>query len=258
MPTILDAIIEQKRLEVRQLRKRRSEFGPRTVPRRPFITAVDRRPKLSLIAEIKRASPSKGLICEQLDPAAIAARYEKAGASAISVLTDERFFKGSVDFLPAAREACLLPVLRKDFIIDPIQVLQTAHIGADALLLIAAALSGAQLEELNSCARELEIEVLIEIHNASELDRVMRLAPRLVGINNRDLTTFEVKLETALHLAPQIPAPVAVVAESGICSGGDTLLLQNARVSAVLVGEALMRLEDPAPLIRELLHASTN
>jgi indole-3-glycerol phosphate synthase len=196
MPTFLEKILEQKKAEVSALRGKR--FNCRVSPRRPFCEALDKRPQLAIIAEIKKASPSKGLIRPDFDPVAIAAAYEKGGASAISVLTDERFFMGHAEYIVAAREKVGLPVLRKDFIIDPLQVEETAHMGADAMLLIAEALEPGQLMDLYQSARELDIEVLIELHSVRELDKVMRLDPPLIGINNRDLFTFATDLNTGI------------------------------------------------------------
>ena len=254
MPTILDTIVEHKREEVRRLKAGGLGRSARTDPGRGFARALDRRPRLSLIAEVKKASPSRGVIRPDFDPPTIARSYERGGAHALSVLTDTGFFQGSPDYLAAVRESVALPVLRKDFIIDPIQVEQTAGINADAMLLIAAILSDRQMEELYSAAAEMEIDVLIEVHSARELDRVLKLSPPLVGINNRDLSTFTVDVATTMRLVEAIPSETAVVSESGIHRGEQTARLMEAGVSAVLVGESLMRHHDPAPLIRELCH----
>lgn len=250
MPTFLEKIITQKKAEVAGLRGKR--FNRRVSPRRPFCDTLDKRPQLAIIAEIKKASPSKGLIRRDFDPVAIAETYEKGGASAISVLTDERFFQGHAEYLVAAREKVGLPVLRKDFIIDPLQVEETAHLGADAMLLIAEALEPGQIEDLYQTAQELDIEVLIELHGLKELDKVMRLDPLLVGINNRDLSTFVTDLRTTVELIDHIPRGVRVVSESGIRDEADARLLREAGVSALLVGESLMRASDVEGLIREL------
>jgi indole-3-glycerol phosphate synthase len=247
MPTFLEKIITRKKAEVAHLRGKR-----RGSPRRPFCETIDKRPQLAIIAEIKKASPSKGLIRPDFDPVAIAAAYEKGGASAISVLTDERFFMGHAEYIVAAREKVGLPVLRKDFIIDPLQVEETAHMGADAMLLIAEALEPGQLMDLYQSARELDIEVLIELHSVRELDKVMRLDPPLIGINNRDLFTFATDLNTTIELIRHIPKEVRVVSESGIKDAADACLLRDAGVSALLVGESLMRSKDVEGLIREL------
>jgi indole-3-glycerol phosphate synthase len=250
MTTFLEKIIAQKKAEVAGLRGKR--FNRRVSPRRPLCEALDKRPQLAIIAEIKKASPSKGLIRPDFDPVAIAETYEKGGASAISVLTDERFFQGHAEYLVAAREKVGLPVLRKDFIIDPLQVEETAHLGADAMLLIAEALEPGQIEDLYQTAQELDIEVLIELHGLKELDKVMRLDPLLVGINNRDLSTFVTDLRTTVELIGHIPRGVTVVSESGIRDAADARLLREAGVSALLVGESLMRSDDIGGLIREL------
>lgn len=250
MPIFLEKIIAQKKAEVAGLRGRR--FNRRASPHRSFCEALDKRPQLAIIAEIKKASPSKGLIRPDFDPVAIAETYEKGGASAISVLTDERFFQGHAEYLIAAREKVTLPVLRKDFIIDPLQVEETAHIGADAMLLIAEALEPGQLMDLFQIAQELDIEALIELHGIRELDKVMRLDPPMVGINNRDLSTFVTDLRTTVDLIRHIPKQVRIVSESGIRDAADARLLRDAGVSALLVGESLMRTSDVEGLIREL------
>jgi indole-3-glycerol phosphate synthase len=250
MPTFLDKIIAQKKVEVAGLRGKR--FNRRGSPRRPFCETLDKRPQLAIIAEIKKASPSKGLIRPDFDPVAIAEAYEKGGAGAISVLTDERFFQGHAEYLIAVREKTGLPVLRKDFIIDALQVEETAHMGADAMLLIAEALEPGQLMDLSQGAQELDIEVLIELHGARELDKVMRVNPRLIGINNRDLFTFATDLNTTIDLVRHIPKEIKVVSESGIKDTMDARLLRDAGVCALLVGESLMRSKDVEGLIREL------
>lgn len=258
MSTILDTILEAKRAEVAALRASGQPFAPAHTAHRPFAGTLDRLPKVAVIAEVKKASPSKGVIRADFDPVAIATSYEKAGAAAISVLTDERFFQGSCAYLRAVREAVALPVLRKDFIIDTLQVEQTAHLGADAMLLIAAALEDAQLAELMAAAAQFGIEPLVEVHNGAELQRVLRLSPRVIGINNRDLATFTCDIQTTLNLIPGIPSDTIVVSESGIGGADDTACLRRAGVRAVLVGESLMRRDDPAPLIRELADAGTD
>jgi indole-3-glycerol phosphate synthase len=243
MPDILTTIIEHKKTEVRQLRERRAALIGRTDANRGFYKALMEAESLAVIAEVKKASPSKGVIAADFDPVATAERYQTGGASALSVLTDERFFQG-----------VKLPVLRKDFIIDPLQVLETATLNADAMLLIVAALSDGQLEELYSAAVEMNIEPLIEIHNGAELDRAMRIEPKLLGINNRDLHSFNIDIRQTLELILHIPREVAVISESGIFTAVDTEPLIAAGVRAVLVGEALMRAEDPARLIPQLRH----
>jgi len=248
--SILDKIIDQKKNEVALLKGR--SFKPLSGPKRSFLEAVRKSDKLSVIAEIKKASPSKGLICKNFEPVKIAKNYEAGGASAVSVLTDERFFQGKIDYLINARDSISIPVLRKEFIIDIIQIEQSAAVGADALLLIAAALDTIQLRDLFQASVELNIDPLIEVHSAEELDKVMKLEPSLIGINNRDLNSFKTDINTTLDLIKIIPEKVAVVSESGIFSHEQALKLKKTGVSAILVGESLMRNSDPAALIREL------
>lgn len=250
MGSFLETILESKKRDVAALRGR--SFGKRQTPKRPFVAALDKQPKLAIIAEVKKASPSKGLICASFDPVAIAGSYEKGGASAISVLTDEKFFQGHVEHLMRVREATGLPVLRKDFIIDPLQVEEAAHIGADALLLIAEALSGTQLRDLYQAAAELDIDVLIELHGAAQLDKVMRVDPPVIGVNNRDLFTFATNLNATIELMKHIPKNITVVSESGIQTRSDAETLRASGVRALLVGESLMRAPDAGALLREL------
>jgi indole-3-glycerol phosphate synthase len=252
MPTFLHTILSQKRVEVAALRSRAGSFHKRSSPKRPFAEALDRLPKLAVIAEVKKASPSKGLIRPDFDPAAIAEIYEQGGASAVSVLTDEKFFMGHAEYLVAVREKVALPVLRKDFIIDTLQVEETAHMNADAMLLIAEALDAPQLADLYRAAQELDIDPLVELHSVGQLDKVMRLDPQVIGINNRDLSTFACDLNTTIELVRHVPAEVTVIAESGIRSAHDAQLLRDAGVCALLVGESLMRAKDIGGLIKEL------
>jgi len=254
MSSILDTIIAAKKEEVKLLYRQRAAFSGRTEPHRPFAEALYRDEGLSIIAEIKKASPSKGVIATNFDPRAIAEKYYKGGASALSVLTDEKFFMGSTEFLQSARSVAPLPVLRKDFIIDPIQVAQTATMNADAMLLIVAALSKLQLDELYSAGQEAGLDILVEIRNSKELDVALYLSPLplCIGVNNRDLATFKTDLAATLYLAPHVPKEIALVSESGIESGVQAKQLHKAGVSALLVGESLMRLDDPGSLIKEL------
>ncbi len=252
MADILQKIVEHKKEEVRLLRKRRGEFKGRTDAKRPFRDSLDIRPELALIAEVKKASPSKGIIDPEFNPENRARQYHEGGASAVSVVTDVDFFQGSPDYLTAVRNTIPEPVLRKDFIIDPLQVFETAGLNADGMLLIAACLSDGQMEELYHATLELDIDPLIEIHSSEELDRVMRLEPNLIGINNRNLRTFETDISLTLDLLPVIPRNVAVVSESGIFSDTDTKPLMEAGACAVLVGESLMRSDNPADLIPRL------
>jgi indole-3-glycerol phosphate synthase len=206
----------------------------------------------AVIAEIKKASPSKGVLREHFVPAQIAASYARHGAACLSVLTDEQFFLGSVAYLNDARTACELPVLRKDFIVDEYQVHESRAMGADCILLIAACLADAQMAEFESCAHELGMSVLVEVHDEAELDRALKLKTPLVGINNRNLRTFEVSLQTTLSLQPRLPAERLLVTESGILAAADVLRLRTAGIHAFLVGEAFMRAADPGQALATL------
>jgi indole-3-glycerol phosphate synthase len=207
----------------------------------------------AVIAEVKKASPSKGVIRSDFDPAAIARSYEKGGATCLSVLTDREFFQGSSDDLVQARAHCRLPVLRKDFVVDRWQVGESAAMGADCILLIVAALDDSELTDLEACARDLGLDVLVEVHDADELQRAMQLRTRLIGINNRDLHTFEVDLRTTLSLLDQVPDDRLLVTESGILSPDDVALIRAHGVHAFLVGEALMRAPDPGEALRRMI-----
>jgi indole-3-glycerol phosphate synthase len=255
MPSILDTIISAKKDEVARLKKERARFEGRSAGHRPFITAIRLPGKMSVIAEIKKASPSKGIIRPDFDPVSIAEAYNKGGAAALSVLTDEKFFMGSQAYLEAARNAVPLPVLRKDFIIDPVQVSQTAAMNADAMLLIAACLSDSQMQELFCAAQEKGLDVLLEIHDTKELDRALKLSPlpACIGVNNRDLSTFKTDIATTLSIAPHVPREIVLVSESGIENKDQAKLLYKAGVSALLVGETLMRAEDPEKAIKDLI-----
>ena len=199
----------------------------------------------AVIAEIKKASPSRGVLREKFDPPAIAASFAAGGAACLSVLTDRQYFQGAPEYLASARAACRLPVLRKDFIVDRYQIAESRLFGADAILLIVAALDDAQLVAFHDSARDFGIAVLVEVHDARELERALALGPRLIGINNRNLRTFETSLSTTIDLAPRVPQDTIVVAESGILSPADVALLRWHGVHAFLVGEAFMRAEDP-------------
>ena len=208
--------------------------------------------RAGVIAEVKRASPSKGVLRADFRPAEIAQSYAEGGASCLSVLTDLQFFQGATDYLQQARAACALPVIRKDFIIDPYQVYEARAMGADAILLIVAALDHGLMAELEACAMELGMDVLVEVHDANELDAALRLKTRLLGINNRNLRTFEVTLDTTIGLLPRIPAERLVVTESGILAPADVKRMRDANVHAFLVGEAFMRAPDPGTELRRL------
>ncbi|WP_455385849.1 indole-3-glycerol phosphate synthase TrpC [Acidihalobacter prosperus] len=238
-----------------ELRARAADAGPV----RPFAGALEASiasGRAGVIAEVKRASPSKGLIRPDFDPPAIARSYAAGGASCLSVLTDRDFFQGSEEFLVAARGACELPVLRKDFTVDPYQVYEARAIGADCVLLIAAALDDARLSELLDLAHELGMDALVEVHDAAELRRALMLPARLLGINNRNLRTFETRLETTLDLLAEIPADRRVVTESGIHTPQDVARLRGAGVQAFLVGEAFMRAPDPGAALAALFQTN--
>lgn len=207
----------------------------------------------AVIAEIKKASPSKGVLRDAFDPASIASAYAAAGAAALSVLTDRTFFQGDLSHLAQARQACELPVLRKDFVIHEQQVFEARAVGADAILLIVACLDDARLVDLEDCASALGLDVLVEVHDAAELKRALRLRTSLVGINNRNLRTFEVSLQTTLDLLPRVPADRLLVTESGISGAADLRRMRAAGVPAFLVGEAFMRHADPGAALRSLL-----
>ena len=212
--------------------------------------------RAAVIAEIKKASPSKGLLRPNFDPASIARSYEAHGAACLSVLTDREFFQGDLEDLRAARAACALPVLRKDFMIDAYQVFEARAAGADCILLIAAALETDAMRKLEDTACELGLAVLVEVHDGAELDRALCLRTPLIGINNRDLRTFETRLETTLGLLKDVPADRVVITESGILSPADVTRMREASVHCFLVGEAFMRAEDPGAELARLFGAS--
>ncbi len=260
---ILERIVAAKREEVAAARRLRDEASLRRDAEalggvRDFSGAL--RAKLAagraaVIAEVKKASPSKGVLREHFVPAEIAASYEAGGAACLSVLTDSGFFQGSAACLTQARAACTLPVLRKDFMIDAYQVAEARAMGADAILLIAACLDDAQMADLESQAQALGMAVLVEVHDGAELDRALKLATPLVGINNRNLRSFEVSLETTLGLLPRLPADKLLVTESGILARSDVERMRGAGVNAFLVGEAFMRAADPGAALRALFDA---
>ena len=260
MSDILQRIVAVKQEEVQQARRVRSLADlhsevAQAPPVRGFAAALQARVAAgqpAVIAEVKKASPSKGVLREHFVPADIARSYEAGGAACLSVLTDVQFFQGSTAYLQQARAACSLPVLRKDFIIDPYQVVEARAMGADCILLIAACLDDAQMAELEACALGLGLDVLVEVHDAAELERALRLKTPLVGVNNRNLRTFEVSLDTTLGLRDRIPAGRLLVTESGILGRQDVRRMRAAGVHAFLVGEAFMRAPEPGVALQGL------
>ncbi len=261
---ILDRILARKREEIaaREAAEPRDAGAARALeasPARGFVEALRRRiagGEAGVIAEIKKASPSKGVIREDFDVVEIAASYERGGAACLSVLTDRDFFQGQEDYLVAARAACALPVIRKDFVIDAYQVDESRALGADCILLIVAALADAALKGLYADALGLGMDVLVEVHDGAELERALALEPELVGINNRNLRTFETRLETTLDLLDAIPPTSLVITESGIHTRADVERMRAAGVNAFLVGEAFMRQPDPGAALQSLFFPS--
>ena len=260
MSDILNQIVAVKREEIAAGRARRSlaswrEEAEARRDARGFEAALRARiaaGRSAVIAEVKKASPSKGVLRENFVPAEIAASYERHGAACLSVLTDARFFQGSEAYLQQARAACTLPVLRKDFMVDAYQVFEARAIGADCILLIAACLDDGLMADLEATALALGMDVLVEVHDGAELDRALRLKSPLLGINNRDLRTFEVTLDTTLRLLPEVPADRLLVTESGILCPEDVSRLRVAGVHAYLIGEAFMRAADPGQALEAL------
>lgn len=258
MGTILDEILERKKQEVAERSARTSLNDLKSQelsPTRGFIDAI--RASLSagkpaVISEIKKASPSKGVIRQDFDPAAIAKSYSASGASCLSVLTDEDYFQGADAYLEQARNACALPALRKDFIVDAWQIYESRFLGADCILLIVAALSGEQVRDYYAQATEIGLDVLIEVHNAGELAIAQSTDATLIGINNRDLHSFDTRLDTTLELLPQIDPNRILVTESGIHSREDVRRMRSAGVNSFLVGEAFMRAENPGDALKAL------
>ena len=255
MSSILDKIVTHKRQEIAA--RPQVEFDAAAVaPPRDFVQALTSGPeadRVSLIAEVKKASPSKGLIREDFDPVKIAQAYASSGAACISVLTDEHFFKGHLDYLKAIREAVDIPLLRKDFVLDPSQVYEARMAGADAVLLIAECLEPSQLKELHDLIVELGMTPLVELYDAANVDAVLACQPMLVGVNNRDLNTFEVDLMHSIRVKQQLPATTTFVSESGIFTHEDVQLMQVNQVDAILVGESLMRNDDVEAAVKRLL-----
>jgi len=260
MSDILDKIVAAKHQEVAAARKRLSLETVRAdaesrVLTRDFVGALKAKiaaGKPAVIAEIKKASPSKGVLREDFIPADIAQSYAECGAACLSVLTDVQFFQGQVDYLKQARASCQLPVLRKDFMVDPYQIYESRAMGADCILLIAACLDDAQMKDLEAIARSLDMAVLVEVHDGAELERALKLKTELVGINNRNLKTFEVSLDTTLALKAKVPAERILVTESGILTRDDVLRMGAAGVNAFLVGEAFMRAPEPGEALAAL------
>jgi indole-3-glycerol phosphate synthase len=260
MSDILNQIVAVKRQEVdaalqrKPLAEMRADAESRVLTR-DFVGAMRARiaaGRAAVIAEIKKASPSKGVLRADFEPADIAQTYAEHGAACLSVLTDQQFFQGRIDYLKQARASCPLPVLRKDFIIDAYQVYESRAIGADAVLLIAACLDDAQLRDFEAIARSLDMAVLVEVHDAAELARALELKTPLIGVNNRNLKTFEVSLDTTLTLRHAMPAGRLLVSESGIQSRDDVLRLAAAGVNAFLVGESFMRADDPGLALAQM------
>ncbi|MBV1871871.1 MAG: indole-3-glycerol phosphate synthase TrpC [Gammaproteobacteria bacterium] len=261
-PTILQKIIDRKVQEVAE----RSQHNPLSAleaqakkadPARGFIDAIAKKlanKQAAVIAEAKKASPSKGLLRDPFEPAAIAQSYEQGGACCLSVLTDQDFFQGHEDYLIAARQACALPVIRKDFIIDPYQIVEARAIGADCVLLIASVLKQEKLQELAKLAASWDMDVLIEVHDREELMRALALDLKLIGINNRNLHSFETRLETTYELLKDIPDDRIVVTESGIHKQDDVKAMRAHGVNSFLVGEAFMRAKDPGEKLKELFY----
>jgi indole-3-glycerol phosphate synthase len=267
MSDILEKIVATKKIEIASnlknislnQQREKAEANNRDAALKPrgFIRSIEQKiaaGKAGVITEIKKASPSKGVLREDFNPAQIAKSYESHGAACLSVLTDVDYFQGCNAYLEAARAACGIPVLRKDFTIDPYQVYEARAIGADAILLIVACLELSQMKDLEACAHELGLDVLVEVHDAAELDQALELQTPLLGINNRNLKTFEVTLQTTLSLLASVPNNKTLVTESGILSRADVQLMRDHQVNAFLVGEAFMRSPDPGAALSELFN----
>ena len=260
MSDILKKIIAVKHLEIEEAINRKPLAAMRKdaesrVLTRDFVGALRAKiaaGKPAVIAEIKKASPSKGVLRTDFIPADIAQSYAEFGAACLSVLTDQQFFQGSIDYLKQARASCSLPVLRKDFIIDAYQVYESRVMGADCILLIAACLDDVQMKTLEALAMSLDMAVLVEVHDEAELERALRLRTPLIGINNRNLNTFELSLDTTLRLMGRVPADRLLITESGITTPEDVKFMRNANVNAFLVGEAFMRADDPGVALEQL------
>jgi indole-3-glycerol phosphate synthase len=260
MSTILDKILATKMQENTERSKTLSlaqlqELAQNASPVRGFLKSLQTKiaqNQPAIIAEIKKASPSRGVIRANFNPPEIAQQYEQAGAACLSVLTDEQYFQGATEYLQAARAACALPVIRKDFIIDPYQVYEARAMGADCVLLIVSALTDEQLQSLYALSTQLGMDVLIEVHDLEELKRTLPLNAPLIGINNRNLKTFETRLNTTLELLPFVPEGVVLVTESGIHTRADVKLMRDHQVNSFLVGEAFMKQPDPGVALQQL------
>ena len=260
-PDVLKKIVARKHQEVAERLERFSiddlkQQIAQASPVRGFVKSIKKKlsnGETAVIAEVKKASPSKGLLRENFNPAEIAASYEAGGAACLSVLTDKDFFQGSEAYLKQARTACKLPVIRKDFIVDPYQVYEARAIGADCILLIVAALNDETLQGLYQLAGELGLDVLVEVHDADELERALRLDLALIGINNRDLRTFDTSLKTTVDLLEHIPDGIIVVSESGLHKPEDISMLKEHQVHTFLIGEAFMRCDDPGEALKRLI-----
>jgi indole-3-glycerol phosphate synthase len=265
MIDILDKIVATKKVEIAAISQKISLGNQREIALannqnallqpRGFIHSINQKiaaGKAGVITEIKKASPSKGILRENFNPAEIARSYEQHGSACLSVLTDVDYFQGCNAYLQEARAACSIPVLRKDFTIDPYQVYEARAIGADAILLIVACLELNQMKELEACAHELGLDVLVEVHNAPELEQALELKTPLLGINNRNLKTFEVTLQTTLSLLSMVPSNKTLVTESGILNRADVQLMRDNQINAFLVGEAFMRAQDPGAALSDL------
>ena len=265
MSDILDKIVATKKVEIAAISQEISLGNQREIALannqntllqpRGFINSINQKiaaGKAGVITEIKKASPSKGILRENFNPAEIACSYEQHGSACLSVLTDVDYFQGCNAYLQEARAACSIPVLRKDFTIDPYQVYEARAIGADAILLIVACLELNQMKDLEACAHELGLDVLVEVHNAPELEQALELKTPLLGINNRNLKTFEVTLQTTLSLLSMVPSNKTLVTESGILNRADVQLMRDNQINAFLVGEAFMRAQDPGTALSDL------
>ncbi len=259
---ILDTIVTEKKLEVAKLQERTISAADLKAAlaargdRRDFFGALEKpkRGPVALIAEVKKASPSAGVICADFDPVRIAKQYEAAGASCLSVLTDQKFFQGSLEYLKQIRQAVRLPLLRKDFVIDERQILEAVEWGADAILLIVAILTDEQLKKFHELATHAGLAALVEVHDEGEMDRALKIGAQLIGVNNRNLKTFKVDLATTEHLAAKLHDGQLLVAESGIHARADVERVAAAGAKAILVGESLMRHPDIGVKVQELLH----